>query len=158
MAPSRLGNIDSFRVDGSVLSFTIFCGVNIPQDPILNKYVLDVSTNGASSFDNCLQSCAQYSTRYAQSNFSFGKLCSGVTWDKQGICWLKTGVGAILDPMQGPNGAISAILQWPPKRVGGLTHDTNINGFSVPVDLMTTFGNAWYNVSYRYSLCSTSFC
>lgn len=54
MAPSRLSNIDSFRVDDSMLSFIIFCEVNIFQDLILNQYVLDVSINKAFSFDNCL--------------------------------------------------------------------------------------------------------
>lgn len=51
------------------------------------------------------------------------------------------GVGAILDPMQGLNGAISTILQWPPKRVGDLMYDTNINDFLVLVKLATRFGN-----------------
>jgi len=163
MAPSRSGDLESFRADGSVLSFTIFCGVNIPEDPALNPYVFDVETHGAASFDDCLQSCAEYSTRHAQSppNFGFGKLCSGVTWDKQGTCWLKTGVSAVMTPMHGPNGAMSAILQWPPKTVFGLESGTMINNFTDPHVAGNNQNNV-YNITLEYKLCSgdvgTIFC
>ncbi len=60
--------------------------------------------------------------------------------------------------MQEFNDAIFAILQWSLKRIDDLMYDTNINDFLVLVNLITTFKNRWYNVSYKYSLCLTSFC
>ncbi len=153
MTPSRSGEMNSFRVDHSVLSFTISCGVNIPEDSKINRYIRDVETTGNSSFEECLQSCAQYSTR--QPVFTFGTLCSGLTWDKQGRCWLKTGVAGVMETQDGPNGAIAAILQWPPKQIRG----EGINGFSSP-NYSAASGLDTYNNSYWFSLCSngTIFC
>ncbi len=62
------------------MSFVILCGVNISALPAINLYVFDFDVIQKSSFDNCLQSCAQYNQRlaYEVKLESFVQLCSAV--------------------------------------------------------------------------------
>lgn len=54
MTSSRLSDIDSFKIDDSMLSFIIFYEINIFQDLVLSQYILNVSINEAFSFNDYL--------------------------------------------------------------------------------------------------------
>jgi hypothetical protein len=157
MAPSQSGNLQPFVVWDVVLSFVILCGVNIPAIPAMNPYVLDVDTMQKTSFDACLQSCAQHSQRavYRKDAMTFGRLCSAVTWDKDGNCWLKSGVTIIPSPATGPHGAISAILQYPAISAGNANANDN---YFVPQETGVEIGTATPNIylTLRWSTCSLS--
>jgi hypothetical protein len=155
MATSRSGSLESFVVSDVVLSFVILCGVNIPAIPAMNPYVLDVDTVQKTSFDACLQSCAQHSQRavYGKDLLTFGRLCSAVTWDKDGNCWMKSGVTIIPRPATGPHGAISAILQYP--AISAVDANANDN-YAVAQETGVETGTATPNIylTLRWSTCT----
>jgi len=157
MAPDGSGNLHPFVVGNDVLSFAILCGVNIPALPAINPYVFDFSVYPEPSFDNCLQSCAQYNQRqaYEAKLTTFAQMCTAVTWDLQGRCYLKAGVTAFPGPQNGPGGAISAILQFPViTAVGANVNQDYFIGQTSEVN--TSSSEFW--VSLKWPLCSGKIC
>jgi hypothetical protein len=159
MAPNESGTLKPFMVGDDVLSFAILCGFNIPAIPAINPYIVDFFAFPESSFDDCLQSCAQYNQRQAYEGKlgSFGGFCSAVTWDKEGRCWLKAGVIAFPGPATGPDGAISAILQYPViTAVEANVNNINFISRTSGVNASSSETNFW--VSLKWSLCSGKIC
>jgi len=156
MAPDGSGNLQPFVVGINVLSFAILCGVNIPALPAINPYVFDFTVYPEPSFDNCLQSCAQYNQRQAYEGKlnTFAQFCSAVTWDLQGRCYLKAGVTAFPGPQNGPGGAISAILQFP--AITAVGADVNQGFISQTSGVNTSSSEFW--VSLQWSLCLGKIC
>ena len=160
MAQNGSGNLQPFVVWNDVMSFAILCGVNIPALPAMNPYVFDFDVTQKSSFDDCLQSCAQYNQRlaYEVKLGSFAQLCSAVTWDLHGRCYSKSGVTTFPGPQNGPGGAISAILQFPViTAVGANVNDQNFFvGKTSGVNTSSSSPNFW--VSLQWSLCGGKLC
>lgn len=114
MVLNGLDNLQSFVVENVVLSFVILCGVNISVILAINSYVFDFDAFLKSSFDDCLQRCAQYNQRQAYEGklASFARFCSAVIQNKEGRCWLKASVTTFLDLAIGSSDAILTILQY----------------------------------------------
>lgn len=81
MIPNELDNLQLFVIKSSILSFIILCEVNILALLVINLYVFDFDAYLQFSFNNCLQSCAQYNQRqtYEEKLNTFAQFCSVVT-------------------------------------------------------------------------------
>ncbi len=161
MAADGSGNQQPFVVGSHVLSFAIFCGVNLPSIPAINPYVFDFYASQESSFSDRLQSCAQHNQRQAyegtlQSLAQFG---SAVTWDLHGRCYLKSGVTTFPAPWNGPGGAISAILQFPAITVPGVEINDLHGHFISQISGVNTASQNQYSWIYsQWAFCGGNFC